>query len=243
MMFEMIVMMVKKYGCESIVYIYNELMIWYEFVLDMVKLVKKEGFYNFMIINGYINEEFFREFVFYIDVMNIDIKVFNDEFYMKIVSVLSGELSRRMVVIVKKEFGIYVELIYFIILMLNDKEEEIRVFVCWVVEEMGDDMLVYFFCFFLYYKFFYFFLMLVEMIEMVYCVVKEEGLKFVYIGNVFGYFGEYIYCLKCEKFLIVCYGFEIVEYNVIDDGRCGFCGEFILIVGIYIKKRYFGMWW
>ncbi len=176
--------------------------------------------------------------------MNIDIKAFNDEFYMKIASVPSGKPSRRTAVIAKKEFGIHVELTYLIIPTLNDKEEEIRAFARWVVDELGDDTPVHFSRFFPHYKLLHLPPTPVETIEMAYRVAREEGLKFVYIGNVPGHPGEHTYCPpKCGKPLIVRYGFEIVEYNVTDDGRCGFCGEPIPIVGTYTKKRYPGMWW
>ncbi|WP_054841171.1 AmmeMemoRadiSam system radical SAM enzyme [Thermococcus peptonophilus] len=243
---EMIVTMAKKYGCESIAYTYNEPTIWYEFVLDTAKLAKKEGLYNLMITNGYINEEPFRELAPYIDAMNIDIKAFNDEFYMKIASVPSGEPSRKTAVIAKKEFGIHVELTYLIIPTLNDKEEEIRAFARWVVDELGDDTPVHFSRFFPHYKLLHLPPTPVETIETAYRVAKEEGLKFVYVGNVPpGHPDEHTYCPpKCGKPLIVRYGFEIVEYNVTDDGRCRFCGgEPIPIVGTYTKKKYPGMWW
>lgn len=115
--------MAKHYECESIAYTYNEPTIWYEFVLDTAKLAKKAGLNNILVTNGYINEEPFRELAPYIDAMNIDIKAFDDKFYMKIASVPSGEPSRRIAKIAKKEFGIHVELTYLIIPTLNDKEE------------------------------------------------------------------------------------------------------------------------
>lgn len=102
---ESIVRLARHYECESIAYTYNEPTIWYEFVLDTAKLAKKEGLNNILVTNGYINEEPFRELAKYIDAMNIDIKAFNDKFYMKISSVPSGEPSRRTAVIAKKEFG------------------------------------------------------------------------------------------------------------------------------------------
>ncbi len=240
---EMVVAIAKRYGCESIAYTYNEPTIWYEFVLDTAKLAKKEGLYNLLITNGYINEEPFRELAPYIDAMNIDIKAFSDEFYMKISSVPSGEPSRRTALIAKKEFGIHVELTYLIIPTLNDKEEEIRAFARWVVENLGDDTPVHFSRFFPHYKLINLPPTPVETVEMAYRVAKEEGLKFVYIGNIPGHEGENTYCPKCGKPLIVRYGFEITEYNVTEDGRCKYCGEPIPIVGTYTKKHYKGMWW
>ncbi|WP_048148075.1 AmmeMemoRadiSam system radical SAM enzyme [Palaeococcus ferrophilus] len=236
-----IMKLAEQYGCESIAYTYNEPVIWYEFVLDTAKLAKKEGFHNLMITNGYINEEPFRELAPYIDAMNIDIKAFNDEFYMRIASVPSGEPSRRTALIAKKEFGIHVELTYLIIPTLNDEEEEIRAFARWVVENLGDDTPVHFSRYFPHYRL-HLPLTPVETIEMAYRVAKEEGLKFVYVGNIPGHRGEHTYCPSCGKPLIVRWGFSIEEYHI-KDGKCEYCGTEIPVVGEYSGKRYRGMWW
>ncbi|NJF25442.1 AmmeMemoRadiSam system radical SAM enzyme [Thermococcus sp. Bubb.Bath] len=240
---EMVVAMAKRHGCESIAYTYNEPVIWYEFVLDTAKLARKEGLHNLMITNGYINEEPFRELAPYIDAMNIDIKAFDDRFYMKIASVPSGEPSRRTAVIAKKDFGIHVELTYLIIPTLNDKEEEIRNFARWVVENLGDDTPVHFSRFFPQYKLLHLLPTPVETVEMAYRVAREEGLKFVYVGNVPGHPGENTYCPKCGRPVIERVGFEITGYHVTPDGKCEYCGEKLPIVGTYKKKEYPGMWW
>ncbi len=239
---ESIVRLAKRYGCESIAYTYNEPVIWYEFVLETAKLAKEEGIYNLMITNGYINEEPFRELAPYIDAMNIDIKAFDDRFYMKIAGVPSGEPSRRTAVIAKKDYGIHVELTYLIIPTLNDREEEIRAFARWVVENLGDDTPVHFSRFFPHYKLLSLPPTPVETVERAYRIAREEGLKFVYVGNIPGHEGENTYCPKCGKPLIVRWGFEITEYHI-KDGKCEYCGEPIPVVGTYRKKRHKWTWW
>ncbi|NJD99234.1 AmmeMemoRadiSam system radical SAM enzyme [Thermococcus sp. LS1] len=237
-----VVELAKRYGCESIAYTYNDPVIWYEFVLDTAKIARREGLNNILVTNGYISEEPFRELAPYIDAMNIDIKAFSDEFYMKIASVPSGEPSKRIAEIAKKEFGIHVEITYLIIPTLNDREKEIRAFARWVVESLGDDTPVHFSRFFPHYKLTHLPPTPLETIEMAYRVAKEEGLKFVYTGNVPGHEGENTYCPRCGKPLIVRWGFKITEYHV-KDGKCEYCGEPIPIVGTYMKKRYDWMWW
>ncbi|WP_456395593.1 AmmeMemoRadiSam system radical SAM enzyme [Thermococcus sp.] len=239
---ESIVAIAKRYGCESIAYTYNEPTIWYEFVLDTAKLARNEGINNILVTNGYINEEPFRELAPYVDAMNIDIKAFDDIFYMKIAGVPGGEPSRKTAEIAKKEFGIHVELTYLIIPTLNDREGEFREFARWVVEELGDDTPVHFSRFFPHYRLTNLPPTPLETVERAYRIAREEGLKFVYIGNAPGHQAENTYCPKCGKPLIVRWGFEIEEYHV-KDGRCEYCGEPIPVVGTYTKKRYKGIWW
>ncbi|AEH24423.1 AmmeMemoRadiSam system radical SAM enzyme [Pyrococcus yayanosii] len=239
---EGLVAMAKHYGCENIAYTYNEPTIWYEFVLETARLAKREGLNNILVTNGYINEEPFRELAPYIDAMNIDIKAFDDRFYMRIASVLGGEPSRRTAVIAKKEFGIHVELTYLIIPTLNDEEGEIRAFARWVVENLGDDTPVHFSRFYPHYKLLHLSPTPLETLEKAYKIAKEEGLKFVYLGNVPGHDGENTYCPRCGRIVIGRWGFAITEYHV-KDGKCQYCGEPIPIVGRYLGKSYRGMWW
>jgi len=78
-------------------------------------------------------------------------------------------------------------------------------------------------------------------IEKAYGIAREEGLKFVYVGNVPGHRGEHTYCPRCGKPLIVRRGFTIEEYHV-KDGKCEYCGEPIPIIGEYRKERNSWMW-
>ena len=60
----------------------------------------------------------------------------------------------------------------------------------------------------------------------------EEGLRFVYEGNVPGEGGENTYCPACGQEIISRYGFRIVN-NALRDGKCPKCGE--QIEGIWSK--------
>ena len=87
---------------------------------------------------------------------------------------------------------------------------------------MGDEVPVHFIRFFPQYK------MLdtpptsIEFLETAWKIAKEEGLKYVYIGNVPGHPKENTYCPKCGKLLIRRFGY-LVEKKF-KDGKCE-CGE------------------
>ncbi len=59
----------------------------------------------------------------------------------------------------------------------------------------------------------------------------EEGLEYVYTGNIPGHTGEDTYCRVCGRLLIDRYSFSILGYHVTDDGRCPDCGKKIPVVG------------
>jgi pyruvate formate lyase activating enzyme len=54
-------------------------------------------------------------------------------------------------------------------------------------------------------------------------IAKAQGMKFVYIGNVWGHKLENTYCPHCGKLLIKRFGFNVEEINI-SDGKCKFCG-------------------
>jgi pyruvate formate lyase activating enzyme len=59
---------------------------------------------------------------------------------------------------------------------------------------------------------------------------REEGLRFVYQGNVPGEGGENTYCPACGELLIQRYGYTILK-NRLKEGRCPSCRE--LIEGVW----------
>ncbi|MBE9529406.1 MAG: radical SAM protein, partial [Proteobacteria bacterium] len=54
----------------------------------------------------------------------------------------------------------------------------------------------------------------------------EEGLRYVYTGNIPGLAGESTYCWSCNAPLIERFGFEVVK-NRVTESRCPDCGSLI----------------
>ena len=110
--------------CKSISYTYNEPAIFIEFVRDIAKIAKKKGLKNILVTNGYLSKECFDYIKDYIDAMNIDLKSFNDKFYVKY---CGGNLKPVLETIKRAyEKGIHIELTTLIIPTLNDSEKEFK---------------------------------------------------------------------------------------------------------------------
>ncbi|MGB2841527.1 MAG: radical SAM protein [Halobacteriota archaeon] len=69
----------------------------------------------------------------------------------------------------------------------------------------------------------------VETLERAWEIGKEEGLNYVYIGNVPGHPYENTYCPRCGARLIKRYGFDVVSYRVTKENECPECGKAIAI--------------
>ena len=76
----------------------------------------------------------------------------------------------------------------------------------------------------------------VETLEKLWSIAKEEGLFYVYIGNVPWHKGENTYCPFCGKLLIRRIGYDILEWNLDEENRCKYCGKKIHIIGNRWKK-------
>ncbi len=212
----------KEHGCKSIAYTYSEPIIFYEYMYETSKLAHQAGLKNVMVTCGYINPEPLRELCKYIDAANIDLKGFSEEFYLNYTK--SSVQPVKEAIKVAKEEGVWVEITNLIIPGGNDDPEQIRALVKWVRDSVGIDTPLHFSRFSPNYKLTDRPPTPIKTLKMAYDIAKEEGMEYVYIGNVFGNEYEDTYCPHCGKLLIDRKGYNIVEFHI-EDGRCEFCGE------------------
>lgn len=215
--------------CRSISYTYTEPTMFYEYALDMAKLAKEKGISNCFVTNGYIEEEPLRTIRPYLDAANIDLKGFNPQFYKK---VCGADLEKVLDTIrLYKALGIWIELTTLVIPGYNDKEEELRSIARFIGTDLGPEVPWHVSAFYPTYK-------LLDAprtppatLERARDIGIEEGLRYVYVGNVPGLEGEDTYCPSCKEHLIVREGFTIVDYHI-EEGACAFCGARIDGVGL-----------
>ncbi|HEX3015521.1 MAG TPA: AmmeMemoRadiSam system radical SAM enzyme [Desulfobacteria bacterium] len=114
----------KRYpACIGVAYTYSEPMIWYEFVLDCAKEVKRRGLANILVTNGYIETAPLRELLKYIDAINLDIKSYQDDFYHQ---VCGGALNTVLVNAELMAAACHLEVTTLLIPGHNDGAEEIK---------------------------------------------------------------------------------------------------------------------
>ncbi|MCD6461875.1 MAG: AmmeMemoRadiSam system radical SAM enzyme [Thermoplasmata archaeon] len=206
-------------GVESVAWTYNEPTIWYEFTLETSRMLKKRGIRTIYVTNGYISEEALDEHAPYLDAMNIDVKAFAGDFYRKIVG---GRLEPVLATVERAvSLGIYVELTYLLIPGLNDRREEIREFSRWAVS-ISPDIPVHISRFFPNYKMTHVPPTPMKTLSEAYDIMREEGLLYVYPGNVPHDSRENTYCPQCGSMVIERVGYHTTDKT--DAGRCPSCG-------------------
>ena len=225
---EEVVKAAKRYECKSIAYTYTEPAIFFEYAYETARLASKEGIKNIFVTNGYISEEALRTIRPYLDAVNIDLKSFSDEFYRE----SCGARLQPVLDNIKlhKELGIWMELTTLIIPTLNDSEEELRK-IARFIKNVGEEIPWHVSQFHPMYQLLQLPRTPVSTLEMARKVGIEEGLRYVYEGNVPGAEGENTYCYKCKQRLIRRFGYEILE-NKVKDSKCSRCGADIDGVGL-----------
>jgi pyruvate formate lyase activating enzyme len=110
-------------GSVGIAFTYTEPLVWFEYVLDCARLLKKMGKAVVLVSNGYINEEPAREIFPFVDAANIDLKSSSADFYKRI---CMGNLDDVLRTIrLAREYQIKVELTNLLIPGKNDSEKDL----------------------------------------------------------------------------------------------------------------------
>ncbi|WMW24736.1 AmmeMemoRadiSam system radical SAM enzyme [Methanolobus sediminis] len=215
-------------GARSIAWTYNEPTIWFEYTYDCAKLAKEEGLGTVYVTNGYITPEALETIAPYLDAFRVDIKAFTEDFYRDIASAkLAPVLESAKLA---RELGMHVEVVNLIIPTLNDSESEIREMSKWIYENLGGDTPVHFTRFHPYYKLQNIHSTPLEALEMAYSIAREEGIKYVYVGNVSGNEHEHTFCPECGELLIKRGMFGVESYGLTDRRTCPRCGSPISVV-------------
>lgn len=211
-----------KSKCPTISYTYSEPLVSYEYVLDIAKLAKKVGLKNTIVSNGFINPAPLKELCKYIDGANIDLKSISDKFYREICGVRVSPVLEALKIL--KWGGVWIEIANLIIPTLNDKEEDIKNLVKWVKENLGTKVPLHFTAFYPCYKLSHLPSTPLETLKKARKIALQEGLKYVYTGNIQDEDGESTFCPKCGKLVIKRRLFSVIENNL-KNGKCKYCNR------------------
>ena len=218
----------KSSGCPLLAFTYTEPIIYYEYTYDTSKLAREAGVRNVLVTAGYINEEPWRQLLKYVDAVTLDLKGITEDFYRDICSATLKPVQNTLVV--AKSCGVELEVSNLVIPTLNDKPDQIRQLVQWVRANLGGETPLHFLGFIPRFKMRNLPPTSLETLEMARGIAMEEGMDYVYIGNVASKEGQNTYCPGCKKLLIERSGYGILQ-NRIKDGRCPDC-----------KKEIYGIW-
>ena len=109
-------------GVNGVCYTFNEPLIWFEHVRDYSKVVREAGYLNALETNGMIHTEAFQQLIETMDIVNIDYKGFNEEFYRDYLQGDFNNVLENIAVLAKS--GVYYEVTCLIVANVNDNDAE-----------------------------------------------------------------------------------------------------------------------
>jgi len=219
---EKLVELSRRNGCPSVAYTYTDPIVYYEFTYDTAKIARDAGLRNVLVTAGYINEQPWKRLLHFIDAANIDLKGITEEFYRKVCAATLRPVQQAL--ILAKASGILLEVTNLIIPTLNDKPEQIRKLVRWVRENLGQETPMHFSRFFPRYKMRNLPPTSAKTLDLAREIARDEGLHYVYIGNLLSKEGQSTYCPGCKSPLIERSGYTILQ-NRLAHGRCPDCNH------------------
>lgn len=209
----------KKHNCNIMSYTYTEPTIFYEYMLDIAKLAKKNNIKNTIVSNGYINEAPLRELCKFLNGANIDLKAFTNEFYKRVCKGTLEPVLKSLKIL--KEEGVWLEVTNLIVPGLNDDLGKIEEMCKWISKELGRDVPLHFSRFHPDYKMTDKEPTPMETLEKA-RKIAEKYLDYVYLGNIGG--ESNTQCPKC-KGTVIQRGIFSPSENKAKNGKCPKCGE------------------
>lgn len=208
--------------CKSIAYTYSEPLAWYEYTFDSAKLAKAKGIKNVLVTCGYITEEPLRKLAKYIDAANVDLKGFSEELYMKLNGGTLEPILKTLQVL--KEENVWLEITNLIVPSWTDDLGMIRDMCKWLYNNGMHESPLHFSRFQPLYKLKHLPATPVSVLEKARKIALDEGIKYVYIGNVPGHTAQNTYCPNCNKIILERRGYSILSNNI-KNSQCNFCKE------------------
>lgn len=206
----------RRDGSIGMAFTYNEPMIWYEYILDTARLLKKHDLKVVLVSNGYINPEPLQELLPFIDAANVDLKSFQPGFYRRMCKAGIEGVKESISLMAQK---IHLELTTLIIPGENDQEEEMEGLSRWVAD-LDPDIPLHLSAYHPAYK------MTVpptspETLHRLQRVARRS-LRFVYAGNLAGERND-TSCPDCGQILIERRGYKTFMPGI-QKGNCANCG-------------------
>jgi len=220
---ELIARAAVQLGCRSVAFTYNDPVIFLEYAVDVAKACREVGIKTVAVTAGEICPEPRVEFYRHMDAANIDLKAFTEKFYEE---VCAGHLAPVLDTLkyVHHETDVWLEITTLLIPGLNDSDEELQQLTTWVAKELGPDVPLHFSAFHPDFR-------LMDRpatppatLTRARTIAMNNGLRFVYTGNVHDHNGGSTYCPGCGNVVIGRDWYVLTKWNLDDCGRCAQCG-------------------
>jgi len=223
---EMIANAAVQAGCRSVAYTYNDPVIFQEYAIDVAQACREQGILSVAVSAGYHQPAARQQFYQYMDAANIDLKAFNEDFYWKLTGAHLAPVLDTLQYLYH-ETDVWVEITTLVIPGQNDSNAELTALSRWVVENLGPDVPLHFSAFHPDYKMMDTPATPVATLVQARQIARDQGLHYVYTGNVHNKEGDATLCPGCGKPVIERDWYELSGWHMQAEGHCGHCGTVI----------------
>ena len=179
---EEVVSLCLKHHCPGIAYTYTEPLTYIEYITDTARLAHESGLWNILVTAGYVCQEPLADLLPFLDAANIDLKSFGDDIYLH---VSGGHLQPVLdTILAMRDAGVWIELTNLVIPGINDDLQMIRQMCRWLADHHLAEAPLHFSRFFPRYKMLDIQPTSLHTLRSAKRIAEEEGVKYVYLGNV-----------------------------------------------------------
>jgi len=158
-----------------------------------------------------------------LDAANVDLKGFTENFYYKLTG---GHLEPVLDTLkyIKHETDVWLEITTLLIPERNDSDKELNELSQWIMTELGPDVPLHFSAFHPDFKMMDVPPTPAATLTRARKIAMQNGLHYVYTGNVHDEAGGSTYCHNCGNKLIGRDWYVLGDWNLTADGKCNQCG-------------------
>ncbi len=219
-------------GCQGLAYTYNQPSIFIEFAHDIGVIARERGLINIFVSNGWDTPDTVRLMGDFLDAITVDFKGSGEPQFMRKVSMVPDPQAIFDTILeMRDKTDIHIEITDLIVPEVGDDLDAARKLSKFVHDELGPDVPIHFLRFHPDYKMMDLPRTPVETLERHCEIAREEGLRYVYVGNVPGHEWEHTYCWGCGAVAIRRHGFDITGWNLDAKNQCVQCGYQLPIMG------------
>jgi pyruvate formate lyase activating enzyme len=208
--------------CQSVAYTYNDPAVFLEYAIDTAIACHEKNIQSVAVTAGYFNPEPRHDFFQHMDAANVDLKAFTDRFYWKITG---GHLAPVLETLkyIKHETKTWLEITTLLIPGENDSPAETNEMTEWIAEHLGPDTPLHFTAFHPAWKIQDITRTPDKTLKTARQIAINNGLNYVYTGNIHDIEGGTTFCPRCQKPLIIRDWHHVIQIQINDAGQCPHC--------------------
>ena len=215
-----------RHGIRVLSWTYNDPVVWHEFVLDTARLAREHGLKNLYKSAFYIGEKAIDELLEVMDIFSISLKSTQATYYRKFTAgrlqpVLDG--IRQVYAARKGGKAPHLEISNLCVTERNDNLTDTRRVSDWMLENLDPEIPLHYVRFHPDYRYTNVERTSPAFLEQARKNALADGIRYVYVGNVWGTPGAHSYCPECGALWVK--RDSLVSRLFLVDGCCPQCGR------------------